>query len=224
VAVVADMVLGSAAVFYGGIQQVVFSLHQLHDPPQITADAQAIDLGDAINGQAFSSSADIEITGGFPAYTWDVVTDAGQTGPPVPGGQGHWSFEDAGSDPAYPGQKVKLQLDDVQGDSGVEYTFTLRALDAFYGPGSDQHTAVLTPWSPPVADFTAGSSGIPLMFHFQDTSANGATAWSWDFGDGTTSGEQNPIHNFPAPGEYQVSLTVNNPAGESAQQLPVKVF
>lgn len=30
----------------------------------------------------------------------------------------------------------------------------------------------------------------------------------WDFGDGTTSTEENPIHNFPAQGDYEVTLTV----------------
>ena len=34
--------------------------------------------------------------------------------------------------------------------------------------------------------------------------------WEWDFGDGETSSEQNPIHTYPAPGLYYACLTVSN--------------
>jgi gliding motility-associated-like protein len=35
--------------------------------------------------------------------------------------------------------------------------------------------------------------------------------WEWDFGDGTTSGLQNPFHNFPAPGSsYTVKLKISS--------------
>ncbi|HRI29136.1 MAG TPA: choice-of-anchor L domain-containing protein, partial [Chitinophagales bacterium] len=38
-----------------------------------------------------------------------------------------------------------------------------------------------------------------------------ATAWNWDFGDGTTSTLRNPApHTYAAPGVYTVSLTVQN--------------
>lgn len=38
--------------------------------------------------------------------------------------------------------------------------------------------------------------------------AGGATSWLWSFGDGTTSTEQNPTHQFPDTGSYQVTLTI----------------
>jgi len=40
--------------------------------------------------------------------------------------------------------------------------------------------------------------------------------WEWDFGDGTTSNERNPVHSYNIPGEYNVSLTVTNDCGKSA--------
>jgi len=33
--------------------------------------------------------------------------------------------------------------------------------------------------------------------------------WTWDFGDGTTSTEQNPVHTYAFPGEYDVCLTIH---------------
>jgi RHS repeat-associated protein len=37
-----------------------------------------------------------------------------------------------------------------------------------------------------------------------------ASAYQWDFGDGTTSTQRDPQHTFAAPGVYTVTLTVNN--------------
>ena len=41
----------------------------------------------------------------------------------------------------------------------------------------------------------------------------GIVAWLWDFGDGNTSREQNPIHVYRASGTYDASLTVMDTAG-----------
>ena len=42
-----------------------------------------------------------------------------------------------------------------------------------------------------------------------------ADSYSWDFGDGTTSTEVNPIKSFPT-GNYTVVLTAKNAAGASS--------
>jgi len=44
------------------------------------------------------------------------------------------------------------------------------------------------------------------------TSGN-ITAWDWTFGDGTVSTQQNPVHNYLAPGSYQVALRVTSDNG-----------
>ncbi len=43
---------------------------------------------------------------------------------------------------------------------------------------------------------------------FTDQSTGDISAWAWNFGDGTTSTEQNPRHYYSAAGMYTVSLTV----------------
>jgi len=48
----------------------------------------------------------------------------------------------------------------------------------------------------------------PLMVNFQDTTVGGPTEWSWAFGDGDTSTEQNPAHTYTSPGSYTVNLKV----------------
>ncbi len=44
---------------------------------------------------------------------------------------------------------------------------------------------------------------------FEDKSS-GALKWRWDFGDGLSSNEQNPVHNYDNYGDYRVSLMIYN--------------
>lgn len=46
----------------------------------------------------------------------------------------------------------------------------------------------------------------PYTVYFSDNTA--ASAWLWDFGDGTTSTLKNPLHTYSVPGTYVVNLTV----------------
>ncbi len=53
------------------------------------------------------------------------------------------------------------------------------------------------------------------MIAFIDQSEGKINSWKWDFGDGTTSVEQNPIHQYKEAGKYVVVLWVEGPAGKS---------
>jgi PKD repeat protein len=50
---------------------------------------------------------------------------------------------------------------------------------------------------------------------FQDESEGQIANWKWDFGDGTDSSDQFPIHQYAKAGEYVVVLYVEGPAGKS---------
>lgn len=51
---------------------------------------------------------------------------------------------------------------------------------------------------------------------FEDKSYGNITSWKWDFGDGTTSTEQNPIHIYENDNSrYTVTLFISGPDGES---------
>ncbi len=57
-----------------------------------------------------------------------------------------------------------------------------------------------------VAQFVTPAGGCaPYDAVFNNTSLAGQT-FHWDFGDGTSSDETNPVHNYPAPGEYTIKL------------------
>jgi PKD repeat protein len=64
----------------------------------------------------------------------------------------------------------------------------------------------------PEADFTAAWSGTlgPLPVTFADASVGVVNSWYWDFGDGSTSIEQNPIHTYTTTGTFSVSLVAGN--------------
>jgi PKD repeat protein len=69
--------------------------------------------------------------------------------------------------------------------------------------------------SPPEADFSASptSGEQPLKVTFTDSSTNEPTGWTWDFGDGQTSTEQSPTHEYADAGTFTVTLTASNDGG-----------
>jgi PKD repeat protein len=74
----------------------------------------------------------------------------------------------------------------------------------------------------PTADFSTSVSigNAPLDVSFGDVSSQMPTTWSWDFGDGGTSTDQNPNHQYTTPGDYTVSLTATNPIGSHTRVQP----
>ncbi len=49
---------------------------------------------------------------------------------------------------------------------------------------------------------------IPI--NFTDLSTGMINFWHWDFGDGSTSNDQNPIHNYDDTGRFTITLIVGN--------------
>ena len=72
---------------------------------------------------------------------------------------------------------------------------------------------VAPPFAIIMASSTNSCSGI---ISFTDLSLNMPNTWLWDFGDGTTSTQQNPTHTYQNQGVYTVSLTVSNALGSDS--------
>lgn len=78
---------------------------------------------------------------------------------------------------------------------------------------------------PPVADFTVDNR-MPVVgevIQFRDESEPGSapiTSWLWNFGDGGTSTQQNPVKVYTEPGVFSVRLTVTTIHGEDTETKP----
>jgi myo-inositol-hexaphosphate 3-phosphohydrolase len=105
-------------------------------------------------------------------------------------------------------------------------------------PGANQNFK-LVPWpsiarlaNPPLigagsavsaAFIASASSADPLRISFSDASTGNVTSWAWDFGDGATASERDPVHVYAAAGSYTVGLTVSGPDGADSTQEVVEV-
>jgi PKD repeat protein len=75
------------------------------------------------------------------------------------------------------------------------------------------------PQPAPAFDFTpsAPTQLDTITFNDHSSSPNGKIAsWHWDFGDGTTSNDQNPTHRYAQDGAYKVALTVTDSNNQMA--------
>lgn len=71
----------------------------------------------------------------------------------------------------------------------------------------------------PVADFSADQTTVceGTEVFFTDESSGIPTSWSWTFGDGGTSTEQNPSYTYSSEGDYTVVLTATNADGSGTE-------
>jgi len=106
------------------------------------------------------------------------------------------------------------------GDDDAKKTITFfvdgaRAVEtAVYDPGtSSRLDLAATSGAGFSANVTAGPA--PFTVRFTDESSGDPKSWSWAFGDGGTSAEQNPVYTYRTPGNYTVNLTVDNSAALS---------
>lgn len=105
----------------------------------------------------------------------------------------------------------------------IDHNSVLRTLEAMYGlpyaGSSATSTTITNCWNEakPKASLTASATIIceNESVSFFDQSANKPTAWHWSFpgGNPSESSAQNPVVTYPAPGDYNVTLTTSNQAG-----------
>lgn len=148
-------------------------------------------------------------TGAFPLEVAFVDTS---TGPPT---SWEWSFGDGGTS--------SLQHPTHTYEAAGTYDISLRASNA---AGSSSTIAVAgvivveAAGLPTAAFMTPTQEGIaPLLVPFIDLSTNHPIAWTWSFGDGGASVEQNPVHEYTVPGIYTVSLTATNANGSDTETI-----
>jgi len=134
-----------------------------------------------------------------------------------------WDLDGDGFDDGLGEQLVltpQAMLDLGLGDGPAERTIRLRVTDSF-GASDEDETTIVVNNVPPVA--TAGAeprSGLePLEVTFtgadSDVPGDLPLSYSWSFGDGQTSNEQNPTHTYLESGTYTATVTVTDEDGDS---------
>jgi gliding motility-associated-like protein len=101
-------------------------------------------------------------------------------------------------------------------DTGT-YAVTLIAYSAFNPSCADTTIDTVTVLPDYVADFTFITTACSYVVSFNDTSNSdsGVTVqWTWNFGDGSALvTTPDPVHTFPGPGTYTVTLNVTSARG-----------
>ena len=180
------------------------------------ADLAAVSLdapAGIVAGNACTVDGTVENLGGTVAGACPVTlaADGGlignlTVGPLAPGETAEVSFTWT---PAAAGEAVlTLSVDPVSTIPDIDRTNNIRTV-----------TVTVTEPGAPVANFTANvtAGDAPLAVQFTDASTGGPTSWSWTFGDGGTSDQQNPVHVYTAAGVYTVNLTVTNDFGSDSE-------
>jgi PKD repeat protein len=134
----------------------------------------------------------------------------------------------AAAGPVVAGQWLELDVTSaVRGDGSVSFALASASSNSAYyssreGASPPELVVETGAAVPPVADFAATplAGPAPLEVAFTDLSSGVPTMRLWDFGDGTTSTEQSPVHVYAAPGLYDVSLGVANSVGSDAITRP----
>jgi PKD repeat protein len=128
-----------------------------------------------------------------------------------------WDFDDDGVFDAG-GVQTGYTYDDVGG-----YLVTLLVTDNFAEVSTDTCFISIINRLP-----TASFSYSPLaptfedQVNFYDTSEDydgNLVSWFWDFGDGQSSEERNPVHKYEDKGSYNVNLTVTDNDGASGTTI-----
>ncbi len=204
-------------VFQSDISGTSFNATGLTAETSYTLSTRSVDLSGNLNSSWVNSTS---------STTNDVTPPSSVTGLASISGETwiNWSWINP-ADPDFSHVKVYLDgifQEDVSNATfnttglvrGTAYDLSIATVDFAGNVNNTLITLEATTKNPAIADFTSNvtSGKEPMVVQFIDNSTAPLT-WSWNFGDGNTSTEQNPVHLYAESGKYHVSLTVTNNDG-----------
>jgi PKD repeat protein len=125
----------------------------------------------------------------------------------------YWEFGDG-----YTNNEFYLQITHIYSTPGVK-TVKLTIVDDDGDSDLAQYSIYIDPDNIPISNFTADKQLAPLgsliRFDFTGSLTNTPGTYLWDFGDGTTSTDISPTHQYTTIGVYNVSLQVTDLDGDT---------
>ncbi|MCB0575636.1 MAG: PKD domain-containing protein, partial [Saprospiraceae bacterium] len=158
----------------------------------------------------------VEIQGAAPLAEFKAIEDTGCAPFSVSfsdlsaGNPSSWKWSFPGATP----DTSDLQNPTVLYNTTGVYPVTLIVTN-LYGEDTLTLTDMITVLDLPVTVFNYVEDQGTVTFTNQ---SSGALSYMWNFGDGSTSDEANPVHTYTEPGTYTVELTAINICGASTLQ------
>ena len=93
---------------------------------------------------------------------------------------------------------------------------------------TDSAEVLINPQPTVVLASAANELCVPGNMQFYDNSVTGnvddpISMWEWNFGDGSSSYEEDPVHTYNQPGIYQITLTVMTPGACTSNNLSAPI-
>ncbi len=158
--------------------------------PPTVCDSTELDFAGSFDNGTFTFALESIITAPVTSIAWDFGDGSTGTGTPV-------SHNFTGNGPYAVCMTVTL-LDALQQDSCTVQTCNW----VYFGPDTIPCGQVLQP------DFDHLINGSTVAFINTSLTSGALPSLFWDFGDGTTSTELQPVHTYALPDLYTVCLTV----------------
>ena len=97
------------------------------------------------------------------------------------------------------------------------YRIKAKVTDDYGGVGSTSINIEIK--TPPEPNFEANRTEAleGTTIYFTDLTTSAPTAWDWNFGDGSTSTDQNPQHTYTTAGLYTITLKATNEIGSAIE-------
>ncbi len=169
--------------------------------------------------QSFPIQNTFQVLANFEICTQTVTCEAAFLGEPIPGNQQLIGFDNLSTPVSY---STFWYWDFGDGTNSYEfepmheyaepgtYNVCLTMVDSMLACTSNFCLEVWVNLLPEDCQAQFSWEAQEFTVSFTDLSLGTPDTWLWDFGDGTTSSEQNPIHSWNAPGTYQVCLSISN--------------
>ena len=93
------------------------------------------------------------------------------------------------------------------------YSVIVSEVDGLGNSCSDTLTTGITIYPAITANFNSTSLNCGSTIQFTDLSQSNPVSWNWNFGNGSTSTLQNPSETYSIPGNYSITLVVENVNG-----------